>query len=97
MIKFINEIKDEQVGGKARGLKILRDIGLSVPEALVIIHPNAETLNDDVLKNHLESWVKGQRQSVLRQSVKTGTMHPSLVSMILFLIFIILMIFVPGK
>ncbi len=44
MIRFISEITDEEIGGKARGLKILRDLGLNVPDAFVIVHPTLQSL-----------------------------------------------------
>lgn len=61
MIKFIHELTDEEAGGKAKGLKALRDIGLSVPDAFVIIHPNLETLNDGVLREHLDKLGEGPK------------------------------------
>jgi len=60
-MKFIDELTDEEAGGKAMGLKALRDLGLSVPDAFVIIHPNGGTLNDDVLKTHLDKLGEGPK------------------------------------
>jgi rifampicin phosphotransferase len=53
VIRFIYEITDEHIGGKARGLKTLSDLGLSVPDAFVIIHPDVNNLDDKSLKNSL--------------------------------------------
>lgn len=53
MIRFIQEITDENIGGKARGLKILRDLRLSVPDAFVIIHPDLQNLDDNYLKEKI--------------------------------------------
>ena len=61
MIKFIHELTDEEAGGKAMGLKALMDIGLSVPDAFVIIHPNSGTISDGVLRKHLEKLGKGPK------------------------------------
>ena len=61
MIKFIHEINGEEVGGKARGLKVLKEIGLSVPDAFVLIHPKIETLNDGLILKHLEKLGSGPK------------------------------------
>lgn len=53
MIRFIHEITNENIGGKARGLKILRDLGLSVPDAFVIIHPDLLSLDDNSLEKNI--------------------------------------------
>ena len=53
MIRFIQEITDENIGGKARGLKILKDLGLSVPEAFVLIHPELQSLDDGLLTKNI--------------------------------------------
>lgn len=53
MIRFISEISDETVGGKARGLKILKDLGLNVPDAFVIVNPDVQSLDDNSLKHNL--------------------------------------------
>jgi len=53
VIRFISEITDENIGGKARGLKILRDLGLSVPDAFVIIHPDLKSLDDRSLERNI--------------------------------------------
>ncbi len=59
MIKFIQDIKDEPVGGKAKGLQMLRKIGLKVPDAFVLIHPRMEQLDDAQLLKHLQSLGEG--------------------------------------
>ena len=53
MIRFISEITDENIGGKARGLKILRDLGLNVPDAFVIVHPDLQSLDDNSLEKNI--------------------------------------------
>ncbi|MCX6306656.1 MAG: PEP-utilizing enzyme [Bacteroidetes bacterium] len=49
----MHEITNEEVGGKAQGLKTLKEIGLKVPGAFVMIHPKVETLDDEVVRKHL--------------------------------------------
>ncbi len=53
MIKFLHEISNEEIGGKARGLKVLRDLGLSVPDAFVIIHPDLSKIDDSFLEQQI--------------------------------------------
>lgn len=53
MIKFLHEITTEEIGGKARGLKILKDLGLNVPDAFVIIHPESKSYDENLLKKSL--------------------------------------------
>ncbi len=59
MIKFIQDIQDEPVGGKAKGLKILQEIGLKVPDAFVLIHPRMGQLDENQLLKHLQSLGEG--------------------------------------
>ena len=61
MIRFIHEITDEEIGGKARGLKILRDLGLNVPDAFVIIHPTLQSLADLPLEKSIDMLGKGPK------------------------------------
>jgi len=61
LIKFIQDIQDEPVGGKAKGLQTLRKIGLNVPDAFVLIHPRKEFLDDTILQQHLEALGKGNK------------------------------------
>lgn len=61
MIKFLHELNGEEVGGKAKGLKVLKEIGLSVPEACVLVHPTIELLDDDRLKRALDQLGKGPK------------------------------------
>ncbi|MEI7980495.1 MAG: hypothetical protein WCI71_02510, partial [Bacteroidota bacterium] len=61
MIKFIQDIQDEAVGGKAKGLQMLRKIGLNVPDAFVLIHPREEHLDDARLQRHLQALGKGDK------------------------------------
>ena len=70
MIRFIDEIDHIAVGGKARGLKILRDLGLSVPEAFVIIHPDHQIPDDISLEEnvaHLGNGPKAVRSSAMSE------------------------------
>jgi phosphohistidine swiveling domain-containing protein len=53
MIKLLHEITGDEAGGKAKGLKSLREMGLLVPEAVVLIQPKVETLDDGLLQKHL--------------------------------------------
>ena len=55
------ELTDEQAGGKAKGLKNLIDIGLQVPDGFVIIHPDAENLPEDQLKEGLKRLGDGPK------------------------------------
>ena len=61
MIKFLDELTDEQIGGKAMGLRILRDLGLNVPDAFVIIHPDPKTLEDGFLEKNINLLGKGPK------------------------------------
>jgi rifampicin phosphotransferase len=76
MIKFIQELTDEEAGGKAWGLKILRDLGLNVPDAFVIINPKPGTLNDSVLQKHLEKLGEGPK-AVRSSAVSEDGKHAS--------------------
>lgn len=53
MIRFLHELSNEEVGGKARGLRTLREIGLNVPDAFVIIHPEFKIIDETLLKKCL--------------------------------------------
>jgi phosphoenolpyruvate synthase/pyruvate phosphate dikinase len=53
LIRFLHELSNEEVGGKARGLKTLREIGLNVPDAFVIIHPEFKIIDEALLKKSL--------------------------------------------
>ena len=61
MIKFINEITDEDVGGKAYGLRILYDLGFRVPDAFVMIHPKADRIDDTIILANLEKLGNGPK------------------------------------
>ena len=61
MIKFIHEITNEEIGGKARGLKILKELGLNVPDACVIVHPNFEALDEGKLKRSISLLGNGEK------------------------------------
>lgn len=53
MILRLNEIDGHPVGGKAKGLGILNDLGFRVPEAVVFLHPAPEEIGDHILEQHL--------------------------------------------
>jgi len=59
LIRFLRDITNEPVGGKAKGLKTLTEIGLKVPEAFVLIHPRSDRLDDTILKQHLNTLGPG--------------------------------------
>jgi pyruvate,water dikinase len=61
VIRFIHEITNENIGGKARGLKTLKDLGLSVPDAFVIIHPDLQSLDDKSLEKNIAALGKGPK------------------------------------
>jgi len=61
MIKFLHEITTEEIGGKARGLKILKDLGLNVPDAFVIIQPENKTFDENLLKKSLTRLGEGPK------------------------------------
>lgn len=66
MIRFLHEITNEEVGGKARGLKTLKDIGLKVPGAFVLVHPKIETIDDESVRKHLA--ILGEGPKAVRSS-----------------------------
>jgi pyruvate,water dikinase len=61
MIKFLHEITTEEVGGKARGLKTLQELGLNVPDAFVIIHPESRAIDETLLKKSLARLGEGPK------------------------------------
>ena len=61
MIRFLHEITTEEVGGKAHGLKTLKEIGMKVPAAFVLINPNVETLDDEKVRKHLKMLGDGPK------------------------------------
>ncbi|MEI6456346.1 MAG: PEP/pyruvate-binding domain-containing protein [bacterium] len=61
MIKFLHEITTEEVGGKARGLKTLQELGLNVPDAFVIIHPESRLIDETLLKKSLARLGEGPK------------------------------------
>lgn len=66
MILRLQEIDGHPVGGKAKGLKILKELGYNVPEAVVLLHPEPEELQDDVILQHLT--VLGNGPKAVRSS-----------------------------
>ncbi len=61
MILRLHEIDGHPVGGKAKGLKILKELGFNVPEAVVLLHPDPDELQDAVIKRHLISLGPGPK------------------------------------
>ncbi len=61
MIKHLHEITAASAGGKALGLKLLRELGLRVPDAFVLIHPEENLINDDLLKQYLSALGDGPK------------------------------------
>jgi rifampicin phosphotransferase len=61
LIKFISEITNEEIGGKARGLKILKDLGLNVPDAFIILHPRLDKLDEIKLKHSISRLGNGNK------------------------------------
>ncbi|MCX6282125.1 MAG: PEP-utilizing enzyme [Bacteroidetes bacterium] len=61
MILRLHEIDGHPVGGKARGLKILKELGFNVPEAVVLLHPEVAELQDSVIRKHLISLGPGPK------------------------------------
>ncbi len=73
MIRFLHEITDEEVGGKAKGLQSLREIGLKVPGTVVLIHPTPETLDDEIVRKHLQ--LLGDGPKAVRSSAVSEDGH----------------------
>ena len=73
MILRLHEIDGHPVGGKARGLKILRELGFKVPEAVVLLHPEPEELKDAIVKHHLS--VLGPGPKAVRSSAVSEDGH----------------------
>ena len=57
----LTDIGDEPVGGKASGLKRLKELGLPVPEAFVIVHPDPENLNGNLLFKYIDALGEGPK------------------------------------
>jgi len=54
VIKFLHELTNEEVGGKAKGLKLLKKLDLNVPDCFILVHPQIKNLDDSLLKKNLE-------------------------------------------
>jgi len=61
VILRLHEIDGHPVGGKARGLKILRELGYNVPEAVVLLQPEPKELLDSAIRRHLISLGPGPK------------------------------------
>ena len=73
MIWFIEELVSNVAGGKATGLKTLKTQGLSVPDAFVLIHPQKDQLDDDLIQHYLDilgSGPKAVRSSAMSEDGK---------------------------
>ena len=66
MIKFLHEITTKTAGGKALGLRTLKELGMRVPDAFVLIYPDVTQLDDEKLKKHLA--VLGNGPKAVRSS-----------------------------
>ncbi len=69
----LSEIGDEPVGGKALGLKRLKELGLPVPEAFVIVHPDPDNLDPDFLNKHID--LLGEGPKAVRSSAVSEDGH----------------------
>ncbi|MBE0647397.1 MAG: hypothetical protein IH596_06415 [Bacteroidales bacterium] len=69
----LSEIGNEPVGGKAIGLKRLKEIGLPVPEAFVIVHPDPDNLDPDLLNKHID--LLGEGPKAVRSSAVSEDGH----------------------
>ncbi|MCX6282869.1 MAG: PEP-utilizing enzyme [Bacteroidetes bacterium] len=61
MILRLHEIDGHPVGGKAKGLNILKELGFNVPDAVVLLHPDPAELQDSVILQHLNSLGPGPK------------------------------------
>ncbi len=73
MILPLSEIDGHPVGGKARGLKILRSLGMSVPDACVLVHPHADQLDENQIRKHLA--MLGDHPKAVRSSAVSEDGH----------------------
>ena len=76
LFHLTREVADQPVGGKARGLKVLHQLGLRVPESFVIIHPDGHELPEDVLATHLRALGDGPK-AVRSSAVSEDGLHAS--------------------
>jgi pyruvate,water dikinase len=73
---FTRDLQDQPAGGKARGLKVLHQLGLKVPESFVVLHPNGHELPDDILASHLCALGDGPK-AVRSSAVSEDGLHAS--------------------
>ncbi len=76
MFHFIRDVQDQPVGGKARGLKVLHQLGLRVPESFVVVHPNGQDLPENILANHLHALGQGPK-AVRSSAMSEDGLHSS--------------------
>lgn len=57
----LTDISDEPVGGKASGLKQLIELGLPVPDTFVIVHPDPDNLDKNLLHNYIDALGEGPK------------------------------------
>jgi len=76
VILRLNEIDGHPVGGKAKGLQILKELGYHVPEAVVLLHPEPGELSEAVIRQHLDQLGPGPkavRSSAVSEDGKTAS------------------------
>ncbi len=61
MIRSLSELNSKSAGGKALGLQTLRNLGLRVPDAFVLVHPDPRKIDDDLLRSHLSMLGEGPK------------------------------------
>ena len=64
------------MGGKARGLKLLHQLGLKIPESFVIVNPDGHELPEDALASHLRALGDGPK-AVRSSAVSEDGVHAS--------------------
>jgi pyruvate,water dikinase len=76
LIKYIQDIQNEPVGGKAKGLQLLLNLGLRVPDAFVLVHPDEKQINDELLHaclSRLGDGPKAVRSSAVSEDGHTAS------------------------
>lgn len=76
MILFLIEIQNEEVGGKAKGLKRLADLGLRVPATFVVVNPEHSFPDDTELSECLKRLGDGPK-AVRSSAISEDGLHAS--------------------